>query len=203
MTPNWIWITCPEGLEIEVTTDYLQDDAGVRMALTPAVAQLYADEYEAMLPTPRIVRRIRETPAAIHLPFRSVRPIAGESITAHRLVRVSNEKIEADRAGREGLFVDHKKDIVVANILRKKRDKVLIYGAWYKNAVKPVQPLCSVHSKRYADYSHGTRLVRKMGRLNGAPVQLAHVLAGLHGSPAAWALSDEGAIDPAHLRYVV
>ena len=98
---------------------------------------------------------------------------------------MSNEKIEADRAGREGLFVDHKKDIVVANILRKKRDKVLIYGAWYKNAVKPVQPLCSVHSKRYADYSHGTRLVRKVGRLNGAPVQLAHILAGLHGSPAA------------------
>lgn len=197
---EWTWIDCGEGVEIRVANDYVYRD-GIRAALKPSEAQQEADLFGAMLPTPQMVRRIRQHPDAIHVPFKSMRPVVGESITCVRLVREHHAYIEGALAGRSGLVVDCKKDIVVCRRLEKRPLKVHIYGAWYKNAVKPVQPLCDVHSNKYADYSHGARLVSLDCRLNGAPAKLTQVLAGLHGSPATWAVSDEGAIDPAHLRY--
>jgi len=197
---EWTWVDCGAGVEIRVANDYVKRD-DIRAALKPAEAQREADLFDAMLPTPLMVRRIRQHPGAIRVPFKSQKPQVGESITSERLVREHDAYIERTLDGQRGLVVDCKKDIVVCRRLEKRPLKVHIYGAWYKNAVKPVQPLCDVHSNKYADYSHGARLVSLDCRLNGAPAKLTQVLAGLHGSPATWAVSDEGAIDPAHLRY--
>jgi len=52
----------------------------------------------------------------------------------------------------------HKKDIVITPRLAERAGRVAIYG-WHRAEGVPIQPLSTVHEARYADYSHGVRLV--------------------------------------------
>ena len=55
----------------------------------------------------------------------------------------------------------------------------------------PIQPLSTVHGARYADYSHGVRLVSAVAFVNGRPRSLLDVL---QDPWLAGIVSDEGPI---------
>jgi hypothetical protein len=83
-----------------------------------------------------------------------------------------------------------KKDVVITNLLANKPDRIAIYG-WHRGDGAPIQPLSTVHGARYADYSHGIRLVSDMAILNGEPRSIYGIL---QDSSLANVLSDEGPI---------
>src|SRR5450759_5571870 len=64
------------------------------------------------------------------------------------------------------LIAGDKKDLVLTNRLRSHLDRVAIYG-WHSADGKPIQSLSTVHGWRYADYSHGARLISTRGFVNG------------------------------------
>ena len=53
--------------------------------------------------------------------------------------------------------------------------RVAIYG-WHRGADEPIQPLSTRHGARYADYSHGVRLVSDTVYVNGMPRKMTEVL---------------------------
>jgi hypothetical protein len=59
------------------------------------------------------------------------------------------------------LVAGHKKDIVITNKLIRRPKQVAIYG-WHRRSGKPIQPLSLVHNNKYADYSHGVRLISQV-----------------------------------------
>ena len=90
------------------------------------------------------------------------------------------------------LTAGHKKDVVLTPRLAARRGRVAIYG-WHQLDGVPIQPLSTVHSAHYADYSHGIRLVWDQVRVNGESFSVAQILAD---PERAALLSDEGAFDP-------
>jgi hypothetical protein len=68
--------------------------------------------------------------------------------------------------------------------------RLALYG-WHRGPSAPIQPLSLVHGARYADYSHGIRLVATTAFVDGLPRSIFEVLR----DPAlSTALSDEGPI---------
>lgn len=68
--------------------------------------------------------------------------------------------------------------------------KTAIYG-WHLPSGKPIQPLSTLHGAKYADYSHGIRLVSEVGLIDGQPRSLYDIL---EDPKLARLLSDEGAM---------
>ncbi len=85
--------------------------------------------------------------------------------------------IEKQRAGCPSgeLTSGQKKDIVLTNRLLKKPDRIAIYG-WHKSDNEPIQPLSTVHGARYADYSHGLRLISSTVWINGEARSIYEIL---------------------------
>jgi hypothetical protein len=79
---------------------------------------------------------------------------------------------------------------VITNLLASKPGRIAIYG-WHRSSGDPIQPLSTVHGARYADYSHGIRLVSEMAILNG---KLRSIYDILQDRLLAKVLGDEGAI---------
>jgi hypothetical protein len=86
-----------------------------------------------------------------------------------------------------------KKDVVLTNHLARALGKIAIYG-WHRFSDVPIQPLTTVHSASYADYSHGIRLVSDIVLIDGEPRSIYDVL---EDPRLAKVLSDEGAIPKA------
>jgi hypothetical protein len=68
--------------------------------------------------------------------------------------------------------------------------RVAIYG-WHRPDGTPIQPLSTVHGARYADYSHGVRLISLVAYVDG---QARSLLELLEDPQFAETLSDEGPI---------
>jgi hypothetical protein len=88
------------------------------------------------------------------------------------------------------LTAGDKKDLVITNRLWQNLARVAIYG-WHRLDHSPIQPLATVHGARYADYSHGVRLVSTVMYVNGQPKSIIDALTDTQIAPA---LSGEGAI---------
>jgi hypothetical protein len=86
--------------------------------------------------------------------------------------------------------------LVLTNRLLANPDRVAIYG-WHEDGGRPIQPLSTVHGARYADYSHGVRLVSAMAYVDGAARPLLDLL---EDPRLARLVSDEGPISRAVLR---
>ena len=86
------------------------------------------------------------------------------------------------------LTAGHKKDLVLSQRLWEQPGRVAIYG-WHRADGTPIQPLSTVHGARYADYSHGVRLVSQTMFVDGRPTRLLDALADEQLGPL---LSDEG-----------
>lgn len=177
---------------LHVMSDYLaigSDQDFIRMPMTPAAAQKICDQLGTTLPTPKLVDSIFDQ-AAARLPPSYID--GGPTDDDIRDFIVHQEKLEQRRAkagfGLGQLLAGHKKDIVLTVRLEERDDRVAIYG-WHKKDGTPIQPLSCKHSCRYADYSHGVRLVDERMTIDGRPHRVSEVLADPDLSHL---LSDEG-----------
>ena len=103
-----------------------------------------------------------------------------------------DELVRAQRVSQDislgDLTAGDKKDLVLTNRLWSHLDRVAIYG-WHMLDGKPIQSLSTIHGWRYADYSHGVRLISTQVFIDGKPRSIFDVL---QDSRLAGLLSGEG-----------
>jgi hypothetical protein len=195
LTPVDLPTTPGAPARVWVTTDYLSigsDDDFVRVPLRAEAAERLADELDAILPTKTIVDAI-VSQAELRLPPRSVVPEPAVMWREESLAHDATIKGLARRFGYEPgqLVAGHMKDVVISPTLALHPDKLAIYGLHGLDGVA-VQPLSVLHIEDYVDYSHGIRLVARKAEIDGAPVDLADVLAD---DERCTTFSPEGPID--------
>jgi hypothetical protein len=177
---------------IWVMPDYLSigsDEDFVRIPMSLPTAIAVASQYGFTLPTRKMVDNIYRQ-ADFRLIPQPLKP--GVRMTSNEYYLEHNRKIEEQRLGRPlgELLSGHKKDLILTNRLVQRARRVAIYG-WHASRNRPIQPLSTVHGARYADYSHGVRLVSTTVRVNGVSRSVFDVL----GDPKlAMLLTYEGVI---------
>jgi hypothetical protein len=177
-----------------VLPDYLAIGSDKDFLLVPmrlATALTVAARYGFTLPTAKMVDAIYEQ-SAVHL---APQPLpAGDQMRSTGYYQHHNELVGEQRAAVGGLLglltAGDKKDLVITNRLWSNLERVAIYG-WHKLDHNPIQPLSTVHGARYADYSHGVRLVSETVYVDGAPRPIFDVLSDPKLSRA---LNSEGPI---------
>jgi hypothetical protein len=186
----------PDGSAMEVTLCVLPDylsvgDARdfVRVPMGLAAALTIADAFGFVLPTRKIVDAIYAQ-AAVRLAPQPLPP--GDRMRSTDYFVRHNEMVQAQRASAGApsgaLIAGHKKDIVLTKRLWSTPGRVAIYG-WHREGGAPIQPLSIVHGARYADYSHGVRLVSAIAFVDGRPRSLFELLGDARFAPL---LTDEG-----------
>ncbi len=177
---------------LHVMNDYLaigSDADFIRMPMTSAAAQRICDELDASLPTKKVVDAIYfQASARLPPSYIDGGPTADE--LADFLFHHETLETRRKKAGFElgQLLAGHKKDIVLSTRMSERSDRVAIYG-WHQKDGKVIQPLSCKHSCRYADYSHGVRLVAQAMTIDGEPRRFSDVIGDLD---EAGILSDEG-----------
>lgn len=181
--------------------DYLaigSNDDFLRIPINLYTATAIAGHFGFILPTKKMVDAIYQQ-SAYHLRPAPMAP--GPQMRSTAYYWAHNQTINKQwlALGRPlgRLLAGHKKDVVMTNRLARKPDKVAIYG-WHRGAGRPIQPLSTVHSARYADYSHGTRLVSDVVLIDGEAWSVYEVL---RHPKLAEVLSAEGMIH--NLRYLM
>ena len=177
-----------------VMPDYLaigSNDDFLRIPINLYTATAIAGQFGFTLPTQKMVDAIYEQ-SAYHL--RPAPMVPGPQMRSTAYYWTHNQKINKQSLSLGhalgGLVAGHKKDVVLSNRLARKHGRVAIYG-WHRGSGRPIQPLSTVHSARYADYSHGTRLVSNMVSIDGQPWSIDEVLRHPKLAPV---LSAEGVI---------
>lgn len=132
--------------------------------MAPTTAQTVADAYGSFLPTYKIVQDI--------FMFASFRQIAspmkyGPEMTSTDYYKKHNDIVvkQLENVPFQALCDGYKKNVIISKNMEMKKDSVFIYG-WMKDQAGNFWqglPLFPGHSRSYADYSHGIRLIdRKM-----------------------------------------
>lgn len=165
-----------------VLPDYLavgSSDDFVRVPLSGESAGKIAVHFGLALPTTKMVNEIYNA-ADIKLAPIPLPPTAAMTSPAYALKH--NDEIETamlpilNGITREArLVAGHKKDLVMTKRLETHSQQLAIYG-WHRPNGKPIQPLSTVHGRRYADYSHGIRLVSNMVFVDGRDVAIEDAL---------------------------
>lgn len=177
-----------------VAPDYLaigSDRDFLRIPMRLATALRVAQRYGFTLPTSKLVDAIYAQSAVRLLP----QPLpAGDEMRSTEYYRLHNQLIDEQQralgAPSGVLTAGDKKDLVLTNRLWRNPDRVAIYG-WHRAVHDPIQPLSTVHGARYADYSHGVRLVSTTVYVDGKPRSFFDVLANPELAPL---LNAEGPI---------
>lgn len=183
----------PDYLSVGTTRDSLL----VPMGLDTALA--VADAFGFVLPTRKMVDAIYQQ-AVVRLSPQPLPP--GDRMRSTGYYVRHNELVQAQRstaaAQPAALTAGHKKDLVITRQLWSTPGRVAIYG-WHRGANAPIQPLSTVHGARYADYSHGVRLVSTTAFVDGKPTSIFELM---RDERLATLLSDEGPLIglPAALR---
>lgn len=167
VSPDWVGFGGPEVL--------------FRVPLKARAAWRVVTHHDCVLPTQRIVDAIHAQ-GTVRLPFHGWRTWAQEhhlDMDDVAVWQACNDGLEHLRQGRTGLVTDGGKDTVMGAMQRRAfPGKVCIYGGWEKDAIAPVQPLSTIHSATYGDYSQFTRMVRRMMDVEGVgPVAVRDVAA--------------------------
>lgn len=175
-----------------VMPDYLaigSDDDFVRFPANFETATAVARAFGFVLPTAAIVDAIYQQ-ADFRLAPQPMTP--GPAMTSTAYFQAHDAKIRQQWRGRPlgELTAGHKKDYVLTNRLALARSREAIYG-WHRGVGDPIQPLSLVHGARYADYSHGVRLVSETVFVDGVPRSFYELL---EEPRPARLLSDEGVI---------
>lgn len=181
-----------ETLKYWILPDYLavgSDEDFVRVPLNLHTIAKLNEKLNVSLPTVKMVDDIYAK-AAIHV---SPKPIPCKTdIAATANILKHNElllnQIHDYTPGM--LIAGHKKDVVQSRRLLRKPQAIAIYG-WHRSSQDPIQPLSTVHSAEYADYSHGIRLVSNHVEINGEAFDLRDMLESRTYAPL---LSNEGPI---------
>ena len=175
----------PDYLAIGSNRDFM------RIPMNFYTAVEIADKFGFILPTTKIVDALFKQ-SAFHL--RPEPMPSGPRMRSTACYLEHDQKIQKQRLALScplgALISGHKKDIVITGRLAQQQGKIAIYG-WQRPSGAPIQPLCTIHSASYADYSHGVRLISELVLLNGKATSIYAILEdpGLAG-----VLSDEGAI---------
>lgn len=177
-----------------VLPDYLSvgtDDDHVLVPMSLDAALAVGNALGFTLPTRRLVDVIYAQ-ARVRLSPQPMPP--GDAMRTTAYFARHNDTVRAQRAAAgsppDALAAGHKKDLVLTNRLWEVPGRLALYG-WHRDARSPIQPLSIVHGARYADYSHGIRLVGATAFVDGAPRPIFEVLSDPR---LAAALSDEGPI---------
>lgn len=202
------WVEVPTSAKIDgrvvtgtifVLPDYFclgTDEDFVRVPMNPLTAQTIGDDFDAQLPTRKIVNLIHQD-AACRIPAQTM-DYHGPMLSTAYFVE-NNRSIELERAKKKcplgALVSGCKKDVVVGAALANAPGRVGIYGWFDGDSINSViqGPTInfSTHEITYADYSHGIRFVRKTMVVDGNVVRLDDVLT----DPKLCVLvSDEGAL---------
>lgn len=173
----------PDYLAVGSDTDFLYVPLGLQAALEVAARFGY------LLPTAKLVDAIYATSPVKLLP----EPLAPtEAMRSTAYVLHHTQLIDLQRAlypePLGTLTSGDKKDLVLTDRLWENPGRVAIYG-WQRASGRPIQPLSTFHGARYADYSHGVRLVSHIVYVNGVPRSMEEVLADPDLAPL---LSREG-----------
>ncbi len=175
----------PDYLAIGSDSDFL------RIPMNRYTATAILARFGFVLPTRKMVDAIYDQ-SAYHFKPQPMTP--GPQMRSTEYYRIHNEMIEEQSRARGipvgELVSGDKKDVVITNLLASRPGRIAIYG-WHRSSGAPIQPLSTVHGARYADYSHGIRLVSEMAMLNG---KLRSIYDILQDHLLAKVLSDEGAI---------
>lgn len=181
---NFVEVTVSNGVDTityKVMPDYLcigNNYDYVRVPMNPHTAQAIADQYDCTLITRKMVNDIwKQSPNKLE-PRPWGPPYDLDMERTHRIGTHSNT-IKKQLAGKDpfALTSGHKKDVVLTNKLAPNNPKkrVAIYG-WIQSNGKPIQDLNpSSHDDKYADYSHGIRLVDNYAVVNGQPMRMRDV----------------------------
>jgi hypothetical protein len=177
-----------------VSPDYLAIGSDQNFLLVPMrlqTALTVASRFRFALPTPRIVDAIYAQ-ALVHL---QPRPLpASDTMRTTAYYWEHNELVREQRLALPEplgmLTAGDKKDLVLTNRLWSHLARVAIYG-WHRPDGRPIQPLSTLHGARYADYSHGIRLVSATAYVDGKAMPL---LTLLQDPRMASLFSDEGVI---------
>jgi hypothetical protein len=181
-------------ITICVTPDYLalgSDDDFLRIPMALPTAVAVASRFGFVLPTPKMVDAIYQQ-AGVQLRPQPLPASDAMRSTAYywwhdREIRKQRFALAAPLGV---LTAGDKKDLVLSNRLLLKPGRVAIYG-WHRGDDDPIQPLSTAHGARYADYSHGVRLVSTTAYVDGQ----ARAIVDLLQDPGfAGLLSDEGPI---------
>jgi hypothetical protein len=173
----------PDYLAVGSDSDFLYVPLGLQAALQVAARFGY------VLPTPKLVDAIYATSPVKLIP----EPLAPtDSMRSTAYVLHHTELIDLERAQYPEplgtLTSGDKKDLVLTDRLWETPGHVAIYG-WQRAGGRPIQPLSTFHGARYADYSHGVRLVSRIVYVNGVTRSIDDVLADSELAPL---LSREG-----------
>jgi hypothetical protein len=184
-----VWLGAQDGdaptIRICVTPDYLAVGSNadfLRVPLSYPTATRVASDFGFVLPTRKIVDAIYAQ-SEYHLTPQPLPP--GPQMRSAAYSSLHQRRVEAQRAGLPlgALISGHKKDLVLTNRLLQRPDRVAIYG-WHRPDGRPIQPLSTVHGLRYADYSHGLRLVDEMAWVGGTARSLVALLEDPLTAPA-------------------
>jgi hypothetical protein len=172
--------TQPVKITVCVLPDYLALGSDADFVLVPmglSAALDIAGHFGFALPTPKLVDAIyEESPVKLE-----PRPLpAGPEMRSTAYFVYHSELINRERLALAAplgeLTSGDKKDLVLTSLLWERLGRVAIYG-WHRGVDHPIQPLSNVHGARYADYSHGVRLVSLAVYVDGAKRTLEDVLA--------------------------
>jgi len=176
------------------TSDYISigsDQDYVRMPVTPIVAQMIANELSCLLPTKKMVDQIWKQSVKLNpqtLPPNSLMTSHDTALQHNNLI---DQQLKQKNISPIELLSGHKKDIIISNKILQFPKNVVIYG-WHKPDGNPIQPLNAVsHSSKYYDYSHGMRLISRLGILDGTEIDLYDLL---KYKDLVGLISDEGTI---------
>ena len=177
---------------IWVMPDYLaigSDEDFVRFPASFATASLVARRFGFVLPTTVMVDAIYRQ-AELRLPPLPMSP--GKTMTSTAYFAAHDRQIRLQMSGFPlgELAAGHKKDYVLTNRLATAQNREAIYG-WHRGEGQPIQPLSLVHGARYADYSHGVRLVSETIYIGDEPNSFYDLI---EEPQKARLLSDEGVI---------
>lgn len=160
-----------------VMPDYLavgSDWDFLRIPLDMFSATEVANHFGYLLPTPKMVDAIYAQ-AEVHLVPEPMTPGPQMRSVAYYL---QHRKLIEDQRGElppGALTAGHKKDLVLTDRLATHPDRIAIYG-WHRPDGEPIQPLSLWHGARYADYSHGIRLIHPVVWIDGEPTYLQDAL---------------------------
>ena len=185
-----VFFTACDYMAIGSDQDYLY------IPMTPSTAQYLADRLNCTLPTKKMVDIIYHN-AEIKLRPQPIPPSDQMTTVPVFLQHTDSIKQQISQLGFDrsanNIIAGHKKDIIISNkIYSPDRDyaRVVIYG-WHLSENNPIQPVYNGHNAKYADYSHGVRLISKIVFLNGDSTQIDSIL---ESNTLSSLLSDEGVI---------
>ncbi len=162
-----IWVT-PDYLAIGSDRDY------VRVPVDRLTAAAVARRFGMMLPTRKIVDAVHRQ-AELRLTPQPMAP--GPEMRTSARYLAHSRSIDRQLAGAppDRLLAGHKKDLVLTRRLAARPDRAAIYG-WHRPAGRPIPPPSTVAGARYADYSHGVRLIAATVLIDGAPRSIDEIL---------------------------